>query len=667
MTGTAEGTSHLTISRLNSVYLVAHDHPAPDRLRSQLDQTMRTRLAGACARSLSSVLDPADPAVWLIRRVELDLALDAGGLDEETLARAWSRGITMAVVRAIEFGPDGHSVLYFPDRAAYLAYFLGELIDGRAWGRWYLSGFESLRSLPAGTAAAEALAREPQWAEPALKHLAAQGRLERLLDLLRSRDAALVLDACVPPAPLAAADDPDRQVIDAVLTRWSELARRADWPQAVRTLFVVLETRRLFPELAPAAVRLAAERLSGLASLAGQTGLAAAALASLAVADPDAALAAVRQAGATVGLENLAFFVRLAQGDAAWLAGAVGAARAGMPQPLSTPRRPPAHEIIATQVAGLFVLVPFLRDLAWPAVLAAAPGGLDAARALCYLLCLKVCGRPRSQAARFDPALLAAVGLDHAPDADDLDRCTQADAAGHRGLGVLLGALAQSGLADLRCLHVGIVAQGGVRSLLLRETARGDWLYAAPLVHSPQTVLEEGLALIAAAGHAPDALLLDAASAAEFDTAALRLRGLSLLDPADLPAGHSSLAATADLAAYLARSRPSEPEVTYFSLSGLRPTVISQEADDWTWSVVARAAFRAFARQLLGFRDSSTPFVWENFLGGVGQVQMGSGVIDVRLPPSPLRMMLRLAGLASLTYTVPWLEDIEIHVSLPEE
>lgn len=58
MTGTAEGTSHLNISRLNSVYLVAHDHPNPDRLRSQLDQAMRTRLADACARSLTTVLDP---------------------------------------------------------------------------------------------------------------------------------------------------------------------------------------------------------------------------------------------------------------------------------------------------------------------------------------------------------------------------------------------------------------------------------------------------------------------------------------------------------------------------------------------------------------------------------------------------------------------------------
>ena len=116
----------------------------------------------------------------------------------------------------------------------------------------------------------------------------------------------------------------------------------------------------------------------------------------------------------------------------------------------------------------------------------------------------------------------------------------------------------------------------------------------------------------------------------------------------------------------LSRLRSSEPELAYFSLERLSP-LAANPAFDLTWSAIAHAGFRAFAAKLLGFRDSSSPYLWDNFLGGFGQAYIGRGRIDVRLPFSPLRMMLRLTGFGAMTYTVPWLTDTEISVRMPDE
>ncbi len=682
MSSEAGGESQLVIGRLTSVYLVSQGHPAPDRLRSQLDQTMRTRLPDACARWLASALDPADPSVWLIRRLELDLALDAGGLDDETIARAWSRGIATAVVRAIERGPDGQSVLYFPDRTAYLAYFLGELVDGRAWGRWYLAEFEPLRSLPPGTVAAQALSREASWAEPALIRLAEQGKLDQLLALMTGRDAALVLDACAATGSPGAPVQVERLVADALLTLWVELVPGLgleDRSAEGIALRLYVEARRRFPELSPGSLRLSVERLISLANLVQEARLSLTELAELAVSDIDAARTRTREAGASAGIEGLGYFARVAGGDTSWLAGALGAIRAGAPRPAGGAHRA-SGEIISTPIAGLFLLLPSLVELRVHESMSAAryeaPGGLDTPEALRFLVLLKLCGRERSPAARYDPALLAAAGLERPPAADDLAAFTaQAGATeAHRCLAALAGSIARSGVLDLRCLHVEMVDADENRAFLLHETERGDWVYAAPDRWSEAgdaafgATLAQGLNLVAeATGVTPECLLVDPATEAAIDATAPALRGLRLIRASDVPGTRDVPGSWPDLAGYLSRARPSEPEIAYFSLGGQQPPLVTNAAFDLAWSAAARAVFRAFARTLLGFRDNSTPYLWENFLGGIGQVQVGRDSIDVRLPLSPLRMMLRLAGHGNMTYTVPWLGDVEIRVRLPEE
>ena len=237
--------------------------------------------------------------------------------------------IATAVVTAIERGPDGESILYFPDRAAYLAYFLGELAGGRAWGRWSLAEFEPLRSLPPGTAAVEALARQPAWAEATLLHLAGQGKLDRVLGLMTERDARLALDLAagtdIGTGSRPQAEAVDRSAADALLTLWAEQAPlwgRTDWHAAVTGLRLYIEVRRRNPELSPGRVRPAIEHLIRLADLARTLHLSSAELARLAIVDLDAAADLARRTGVTGGIAGLAAFAAAAAGDAAWLAGA---------------------------------------------------------------------------------------------------------------------------------------------------------------------------------------------------------------------------------------------------------------------------------------------------------------------------------------------------------
>jgi hypothetical protein len=147
-------------------------------------------------------------------------------------------------------------------------------------------------------------------------------------------------------------------------------------------------------------------------------------------------------------------------------------------------------------------------------------------------------------------------------------------------------------------------------------------------------------------------------AAAEPGSGALPLARLEETDMADLGR---------ELASYLARHRPAGAELAYFALTGLDPPLVADAAFDLGWSAAARAVSRAFARHLLGFRDSSPGYLWDNFLAGLGRVRSEPGHLDVQLPRSPLAMMLRLGGIAGLVYPVLGLAGVTVHLSLPEE
>jgi hypothetical protein len=180
----------LTIRRHLATYLLAADHPAPEAARGRLDAALAGLAAGLGAGLAPLARDGQAKGLWLLRRVELDLTLDAA-LPPATLAATWSRALAGTIARALEPGADG--VAWFPDRAAHLARFLTDLAAGRAWGSWIHGGFAGLSALPTAMALSTAMLADPATGWLALSRLG-PADLARLLEDLGAAQAVRVLD-----------------------------------------------------------------------------------------------------------------------------------------------------------------------------------------------------------------------------------------------------------------------------------------------------------------------------------------------------------------------------------------------------------------------------------------------------------------------------------------
>ena len=138
--------SSLSIRRLKSRYIVASDHHAPESVRGRLDEMATGALPRVLATAVESWARDEDTTIWLIRRLEVDVDLNAAW-NRARLARVWAGRISRVLLEALE--ERGDNVLCFAGRADYLARFLTDLAAGAAWGKWYYVAFDGLRLLPA--------------------------------------------------------------------------------------------------------------------------------------------------------------------------------------------------------------------------------------------------------------------------------------------------------------------------------------------------------------------------------------------------------------------------------------------------------------------------------------------------------------------------------------
>lgn len=180
------------IGRLRSQYLVPRDHPAPEEVRARLDRLQRDQLAAACGAMFDRILDPNDPSVWIIRRLELECIVDAAVAEPDQLAGLYSERIAHSLMQTLRYGPDGESVLRFANRAEYLAWFVRDLIAGVAWERWYYRSFEELGVFPLSAAIREVLVRAPEHAAAALICLHHLGQTMPLLASLHPNDVRTI-------------------------------------------------------------------------------------------------------------------------------------------------------------------------------------------------------------------------------------------------------------------------------------------------------------------------------------------------------------------------------------------------------------------------------------------------------------------------------------------
>lgn len=654
-------SNSVTIENFESTYLLPRGHPAPEQLRGQLDDLMRHRLSSACSYFLEQTLDPNDPSFWLIRSLDVDLSLDVGSGDEVKLARLWGQQISACLSRSIERGEDGQSVLFFPSRAAYLAQFIADLARDRAWDKWYYRAFDSLRSLPRGTAMREALLREPTLADAALLYLTETGRLGYLLDEASESDARRLYENCtahIPAGPI------QRDLLDMLLSIWkNSTPRRMGAHMALQLYF---EARRSLPGASPASVHAAVKCLLDFSELMRAFNSQDMFIARLKAGDLSGAFQLLRHEGLERHVLNLHLLRQLATDDDAWLA--------DLASSVAPTNNVNAGAILygdasglRTSFGGVFLLLPAWLDVC-PFVSSDEPDERQRQKLLTYLVLLKCLGRERVLEAHDDPALLLVAGLDEPPSAESLlELSAHASLLRQRAMTLsLLSRLRERGRIDGRVLVVDLIAlESDERALLLRDVVHDEWVAAVHLTSEKEantSALIEGLRLVAeAAEAAAETLLLarEVAERVELDELARVGWRLSWLDEKQ-----DSDDVTAR---YRARAASASTECSYFSLDQLIPGWTFGAGVNLNWSLLAHAVMRAFAQKLLGFDWSSAEFLYRNFLAGLDTLHVRGTQLDVELAQRPLQLILQMAGAHGRTLALPWLEGREINLSFAGE
>jgi len=266
--------------------------------------------------------------------------------------------------------------------------------------------------------------------------------------------------------------------------------------------------------------------------------------------------------------------------------------------------QPASETFVGTAYAGVFLLLQCLLDLDADRVLAALlPPDARAEPAIASLrlaLLARCLGAPDAAA---DPGVRLAAGAEtEAGHVEDDD-----DAPAQR---VLLERLVHLGRADGRRLALEPVVVDARRFVLVRDADRDAWLALLDAGDGDEATAERAVRLATEVfGHEPEALQRRADDGAAGELAVL---------------------------------------------GGAHATLL----------LLARAVLRELAVRLPGLDRSSTSYLRENFLVGPGMIRVDGRLLDVQLPPSPLRVVLQLAGLHGRALLVPWLGEVTLR--LPE-
>jgi hypothetical protein len=813
-----KSTGSATIDQLQCYYLVPAEHPAPDEVRSRLDGVAHDHLADMCSRWLAQLLDPRDPAIWLIRQLNVDLSVDVGAMDDNKLAGIWGRQIALCIAHAIaasadagnihlaepggswseELQPipratyatgqdvDGDIVRHYASQAIYVAHFIADLSEGRAWGKWYYRLFDSVSSLTNSAAIRAVITREPESIEEILLYLATQQRLEPVLHNLNEHDARDIFEQLLPSN--SSGDDRQR-LIELALSAWSSAAlplssERIATAQNALRLYTAM--RQLAPLTSSGDMRSTIDHLLRFAEVLRNVAQPARLISYLLANDLTSAIQLLRAAGGgsasgvTLSLytESLSFLQQIAVSDEALLhrvastvatskvltlsQGKIDGTIQSMKALLSRHAETADHEITRTSVrpgeraidfagtlplaslqstskdvdpitkirvdsqelkqaplrptaggmadsivlntpaGGIFLLLPSLLDLKLHELLKKAPYPAMEAEsmipALRYLLCLKCFGLLHAQwvEVAHDPVLLLVSGLEEAPSPETLLHLSSSATSAMNDLcqQLLLERLALHHYVEGRYLFAELAQiSTGDSILLLRDMRHDNWIFASYVTTDSSALLDalkRGLTSLQKAVDIPAEYLV-------FGPGFGQLTGLDQFhdwpiqavwtEPVPLPEalpqrldsveGEHSVTfwtnksqivpqdAQAIFARYLKRHQPAAGDLGYLTLGAHGQPLISNRDVDLTWSLVARALFRAFARRLIGFDQSSFAYLYHNFLAGTSTVFLQQDLIEVRLACSPLHVILRMAGVNGQTYTLPWLNDIGVTLALP--
>jgi drug/metabolite transporter superfamily protein YnfA len=686
-------TSRLQIQRFRAHYLVSSAHPWPERVKAHLDDTVTHHLSQTLSTLLSPWFSDADPSLWLIRRLQIALDVNAGW-ERESLARAWAAQIRRWLDTTLRAGSDGENVVWFPDRAAYLGRFVVDVTQGRAWSKWYYEAFEGLRPLPISATLRTAICDQPTVGRAALLQLPAS-ELQQVLRALTASDARRILDGIAADA----SQEDEVRCLQAAWSVWESVEGTSDtgieeWHRALR---IYLQASRGMADVGGPPLRGAVLALLCLARCLLHGAMARGQEVLVALVQED--LSALYLAAGTADAEVLLPWRRCSPAWVREVGETLLARRTGQ----ATDQRATVEGPSYTAFGGLFLVLPLLDELPLVNATHGWPDTEDAAAVALvrFLLLVKCCGRNRAHRAFSDPLLRDLLGMPPALALDTLAGWQAGISAAHQ----------QQFLETLEAWYRERGAVGGAAQVLVRipahgapvgillDSARGVWVYAGGysprkparlldqlLLFLPSPLRGIGANLSCKSWHqAPisppatrgkffpnpsplegeggdgregadgeeqaspvllsDPVFLDALHAAYSEA-----RILSLLDEAIVPMAE----ADPRLAEILARLHKLPGDFAYLSL----PSTFGLASSlDRTLSVAAQGLMRAFAWRLPGFAGSNLPYLYTNFLDCAGSLEEEPTRRVVRLGRPPLHLVLYLTGMARAAYCVSWLDD----------
>lgn len=616
----------LNIHRLHARYLVPADHPWPDTVRTKLDGIAHRKLRDAVASALSRALPDSAADIWLIRSLQLDVDLNLDS-SEEQLANRWAQQAAASLAAVLKGEADAHEVLHFPNRAAYLAHFLLDLVEGSAWDKWYYRSFEGLRPLPPSAALRTVICHQSATGRNALQQMSEPG-LRRVLAALTDHDARLILNAI-------AADPAANQAL--IPENINPLLLNQSVPFQNEHCAALSFYLRISAEL-PAA---AGPRLQAFV---------------LAV----TCLVRCIRDGPFSRRNNLVHF--LATSNLTSLYQLTGPAEAELLTPLlgcdaewlqtvGNPAQIASHSPDITDVprhiatGGIFLLLPLLdampifeATLGWPGICNCEPASL-----VRFLILVKCCGTTGAAQLFADPLVRDLLGI--TPDLDSPSLRRWQTSLSLTQLFSFQNEIAQwqmeNWIDSQRSLT--LIAARSLRSVLCFEHHQRSVLLALPDSRSSRQ------------------LLLDKASA--------------------WTAHHSSATANPDEPVASADVQAPQPRVLHPSSSGelfgppMEAEHLRQVLDDLdflklsvsqrgrrrselTFSLAARALLRKFSWRLPGFSQSGLHYVHRNFLDVDASVQNQPAQRIVRMGRPPLHVVLSLAGMTRQQYGLSWTAGI---------
>jgi hypothetical protein len=392
----------INAQRLRNRYLVPRGHPAPEDVRSKLDTVAETALRDALSATLYPYLDPSSEAIWFIRRLKLDLSVNAAW-DKDRLARVWATQFAKELVTTIESDGEERDIIKFENRAAYIRQFFTDLVDECAWSRWYYQPFIGLKLLPVSSAIRTVVCDNPEHGIDALAGLPPE-KIKRVVLTLSVHDVRRVLQSL----PFASKQVTVRHLLETAWRVYETTPEIADYAEDDRAaLAVCLHVARTDRESLDRSLPLAVRALCRLMRIAQR--------------DPNMLQTVKRilETGSSAPLyvvvspEDAAALGPLVEGDPVWLE-AVFTTIEKRATGRVTPE--PVEEIVIRQTpfGGIFLLLPIVSDLPIDAATRGwAPCGDTPAESLVRFLVLAKClGGACLPRMLLDPVAREMVGVD---------------------------------------------------------------------------------------------------------------------------------------------------------------------------------------------------------------------------------------------------------------